>query len=122
MIYILFYHQVHIQLCNNEHNVLITDFNLTYFAVAVDSALVYVGKCWRHFGSTYCLHLQSGSKWAGPRVYIGFMQTLTLIHTTYLDSEDGNGMYLRNVSNTVPVHTMQRPKSKININVLIAVI
>jgi hypothetical protein len=39
-----------------------------------------------------------------------------LTHPTHVNPEDGSSIYLQNVDNTVRIHTMQRPKSRININ------
>jgi hypothetical protein len=41
--------------------------------------------------------------------------TRTLTHPAHFSCEDGNSIYLRNVGSTAHSHTVQRPKSRINI-------
>jgi hypothetical protein len=42
--------------------------------------------------------------------------TSTLTHPTHFNLEDGENMFFGNVGNTVYLHRIQIPKSKININ------
>jgi hypothetical protein len=50
------------------------------------------------------------------RIQVGRFGECSFTYPTYLNPEVGGRIYLRNIGNTAHIHTVQIPKSKINVN------